>query len=93
MTDNAQATLWIGAMRYYMGRRTYAVSDFCLALRAEWASLPMATQAFLRQELEDAFREDDTRRAGNGYKSLGDDIDRAEWEKVRALWHLAPAAG
>ncbi len=25
-------------------------------------------------------------RLGNGYKRLGDDCDRAEWEMVRTLW-------
>ena len=26
---NASMTLWVGACRYYLGRRSYAVSEFC----------------------------------------------------------------
>ncbi len=94
MTPNAQATLWIGAMRYYIGRQTYAVSDFCDALRAEWTTLPDAAKAILRQEIEDAFRIDDANRGRTDRTyslKLGDDCDRAEWEKVRALWREARA--
>lgn len=32
MNDNETETLWLAAFRYYAGRRTYAVSDFCASV-------------------------------------------------------------
>lgn len=34
MVEYDQATLWIGAFRYYCGRKTYAVQEFCNLLIA-----------------------------------------------------------
>lgn len=34
MTPDKTTTLWLGAFRYYCGRMTYAVSDFCEMLQA-----------------------------------------------------------
>ncbi len=87
MTDDQQLTLWVGACRYYMGRRTYAVSDFCDMLRHQWASLPEQTRKIIRRDLEEAFHiDDDFRRQKTEARYLGADCDRAAWEKVRKLW-------
>lgn len=87
MNDEDMLTLWVGAFRYYLGRRTYAVGLFCDLLRQEWSRLPERTRHLISSELAAAFRSDDEfrERAQNSYLPLGDDCDREEWEKVRAL--------
>jgi len=86
MSDTEKLTLWLGAFRYYCGRMTYAVSDFCDLLRKEWPSLPEHTRGLIRAELEEAFARDDKHRPYDHYAPLGADCDRKEWEKVRAIW-------
>jgi hypothetical protein len=85
MTDDGKLTLWLGAFRYYCGRRTYAVSQFCDLLIAEWPSLPERTRKLVQNELDEDFARDDRMRPSN-YAPLGDACDRAERERVRALW-------
>jgi hypothetical protein len=76
-------TLWLGSFRYYLGRRTYAVSDFCQLLIQEWRSLPSQVQNLIRKELAEAIAKDnEMRAAGKEYLPLGMDCDRAEWVKV-----------
>jgi len=80
-------TIWIGAFRYYLGRRTYAVSDFCTELRANWNNLSELCHSLIQRELEQAFVEDAEDRSNYELVTrLGDDCDKAEWEKLRALW-------
>jgi len=49
----------------------------------------------IRRELERAFEQDDKARAGEaqGYKPLGWDCDRKQWERVRSLWANAEVTG
>ena len=44
MNPDQQTTLWLGSFRYYLGRRTYAVSDFCELLIQEWTTLDERTK-------------------------------------------------
>lgn len=93
VTDAEKSTLWAGAFRYYCGRMTYAVSDFCKLLRKEWSTLPERTQSLIRTELEEAFARDDEFRVlgRDHYAPLGADCDRKEWEKVREIWNTSNA--
>lgn len=86
MNDEDALLLWVGAFRYYLGRRTYAVGMFCDLLRQAWSRLPERTRHIISSELASAFKSDDEFRgkAQNSYLPLGDDCDRREWEKVRA---------
>lgn len=88
MNDSVLLTLWLGAFRYYVGRKTYAVSDFCRLLIAHWDELPERCKLLIRKELDQLFAKDDEMRAdpacSSNYYPLGMEIDRAEWEKVRA---------
>lgn len=80
-------TIWLGATRYYIGRMTYAVSDFCECLIAEWPKLPEEARNLIKRDVEDAFARDDARHEGKPWpRALGMDCDRKEWERVRALW-------
>lgn len=47
MTADDLTTLWIGATRYYLGRMTYAVSDYCAMLRSQWHALPESTRTLI----------------------------------------------
>ena len=86
-SEEDRGMLWIGAFRYYCGRQSYAVSWFCEIIVREWATLPKRARAIIQRDLEKEFELDDRFRAtGEGWKTLGADIDRREWEKVRALW-------
>ena len=46
--------------------------------------------AAVKRDIDEAFTEEDRDRAGlngaSGYKRLGMDMDRREWERVRKLW-------
>lgn len=85
MNKRTQELLWIGAFRYYLGRRTYAVGDFCAALVPNWSLIPERARVVIGRELDEAFMLDDRDRAnGDSHPYLGMDMDRHEWEKVRA---------
>jgi hypothetical protein len=87
MTEDQQTTLWLGSFRYYVGRMSYAVSDFCSLLIANWETLPERTRNLIKRDLEEAFkRDDEAREDGREYLPLGHDCDRAQWMRVRALW-------
>jgi hypothetical protein len=92
MNDYQQTTIWLGALRYYIGRRTAGVSDFTSLLIEKWPTLPVETQNFIKRDLETAFRQDDDNReqfpqVGSRMWRLGDDCDRVCWEQVRRLWN------
>lgn len=86
MTNDEQLTLWVGAFRYYLGRMTYAVGEFCWLLINQWPELPEMVRILIQRDLEEAFERDDKLRQNGPYTPLGADCDRAEWEKVRSLW-------
>lgn len=86
MNDEQLSTLWIGAFRYYCGRMTYAVSDFCRTLIHQWPNIPAHAQSIIKRDLLEEFaRDDEARLAGSAYKPLGHDCDRREWENVREV--------
>lgn len=77
----------IAAVRYCTGRSTYIVGDCADWLIRLWPSLPEGTRTVIRRDIDEAFARDDAdRAAGSEYKALGHDWDRADWERVRALW-------
>jgi hypothetical protein len=87
MNPDQQTTLWLGAFRYYLGRTSYAVSDFCDLLIQQWYNIPRHCQMLIQKELENAFLRDDMDREYKAnYLPLGHDCDRQQWEKVRELW-------
>ena len=75
MTDLEQDTLWLGAFRYYLGRQTYAVSEFCELLERKWEMLPASTRNLILREIKQAI---DSQRAGG-------DCDVAAWRRVYAV--------
>lgn len=89
MTNLQTLTLWLGAFRYYLGRQTYAVSDFCELLAQEWSNLDSHTQTLILKELREAIKDDDEDRLKDkGFHRLGDDCDRVEW--LMLLQKVAP---
>lgn len=78
----------IAATRYCVGRKTYMVGYCSEWLVRLWPMLSERARIVIQRDMEDAFRRDDKARADGeaDYKPLGMDMDRAEWEKVRALW-------
>lgn len=86
MTPDDITTLWLGATRYYLGRMTYAVSDYCAMLRSQWHALPESTRTLILRDLDEAIQRDDKVRAeslGCRYLPLGMDCDRAQWVRLR----------
>ena len=75
------------SFRYVLGRMTYAVYvwvDWCVE---NWNDIPEGQKNTIIRELEEAFKHDDRdRKAGKEWKTLGDDCDRAQWERVRDLY-------
>lgn len=87
MSPDKELTLWVGATRYYLGRMSYAVSDFCNLLIGSWNDLDSRTKTIIRRDIEEEFvRDDESRERGDSYHPLGHDIDRQSWEHVRKLW-------
>lgn len=89
MNPDQQLTLWIGSFRYYLGRRTYAVSDFVELLISEWGNLPDSLKDLIAKELLTEIKRDDDMRSdpvcSSSYYPLGDDCDRREWERLLPL--------
>ena len=89
MSDDKLTMLWLGAFRYYCGRVTADVGSFANMLICEWPSMPAQLKEFIKRDLDREFRRDDEVRANRPNSlvlPLGHDCDRAEWERVRALW-------
>lgn len=80
MNDDELNDLWIGAFRYYLGRRTISVSTFCTALIKHKDAIPEVGKVIIKQNLKKAITEDDESRLhGFIHKPLGHDCDRAAW--------------
>lgn len=86
MGINDTAATW--AVRYCMGRMSYAVDDCSRWLCAVWDNLDDSAKERIELDIEEQFRRDDAARANGNTKGLplGMDIDRASWERVRKLW-------
>lgn len=77
----------IAATRYCIGRMTYVVNDCADWLIKIWPMLSQKTTSIIQRDIEEAFkRDDEDRESGRLYKALGNDCDRQDWERVRALW-------
>ena len=84
----------IGWERYVIGRMTYAVSEFCEWLCANWDRLEdycedaEHARKIIRMDVEVEFRRDEIMRERFNCEPypLGHDCDRAQWGRVRELW-------
>ena len=91
LEDDQLEILWIGAVRYFLGRMTASVDSFCMLLIQEWATLPVQVRGLIRRDVEEAFTRDDyfrveVGRIGLSRFPLGHDCDRNSWARVRQLW-------
>ena len=68
------------SFRYVLGRRTYAVKDWCDWCVANWERIPGRGKHIIMRELEEAFDKNDPNLW------LGDKCDIASWVRVRALY-------
>lgn len=88
----AQAWGWqdlmvVAAVRYCLGRQTYIVGVCCNWLIDIWPLLSEKDRHVIQRDIEAEFERDDAaRERGEQYRALGADCDRADWERVRALW-------
>lgn len=77
----------LAAVRYCLGRQSYMVGDCCDWLIWLWPKLDEANRKLIQRDVDEAFESDDAAREdGNVCRRLGMDIDRKQWERVRALW-------
>lgn len=86
MNKHEEVTVYVAATRYYLGRMTYAVDDFCRILIDNWKSFSEETKNIIKRDVETAFKVDDEARARGDQYKLGHDCDRRSWERVRNLW-------
>lgn len=88
-----EASLLVGATRYYTGRMTIHAGHFAkYELARAWPIMQKGTKTVIRRDLEEEFMRDDEARArGDKYLPLGMDCDRAAWEAVRAAWQKEDA--
>ena len=85
MNAKQQQTLWIGATRYYLGRATYAVSDFCELLIAEWNNLDDETKSFIKRDIEAEIKIYECNMRQSKLFRVGLS-DREYWDRVCKLW-------
>ena len=82
----------IAAVRYCLGRMTYITSDCSEWLVQQWPNIKPSARAVIQRDIDEAFAcDDEAREAGDSFRPLGWDCDRAVWQKVRELW--APNVG
>lgn len=94
--ENIPDWMIIGATRYAMGRMTYIVQDTCDWLVLNWERLPNTVTSIISRDLEEAFEQDDRAREKDTEllseavcsRPLGWNCDRAQWERVRALYQV-----
>jgi len=78
------------SFRYVLGRRSYAVSDWCDWFAKNHKDIPATEMRIIRKELKEAFeRDDDARESGRTYLDLGEDCDRESWMKVLDIMNEA----
>jgi hypothetical protein len=89
ITDTWTSFMLLCAMRYCMGRRSYAVRSCCDYLRAHWREIDPRTRATMRRDLDDELRR--YRELG---ATMGDDFDERAWASLLAFMDGAtPADG
>jgi hypothetical protein len=71
------------AFRYCLGRRTYIAGECVDWILANWNDWPENVQTIIQRDLEQEF---ERAEQNPDWNPLGDDCDKREWEKVRALW-------
>ena len=79
------------AVRYCLGRKSYAVGECCDWVIKHWHELPEHTRALIEKDVEQEFVYDANARKQGIEDWLGHECDRADWEKVRSLWRPADA--
>jgi hypothetical protein len=88
------SSMILAAVRYCLGRTSYIVCECADQIVELWPSLDGDTRRLIERDIETEFRRDDTSRAERLlhpplHHPLGMDMDRREWERVRALWKPA----
>lgn len=85
MTKSEEGALWIAATRHHLGGMGFEVAEFCALLVREWPSIDGASRSVIITDVCKAFDSDNMARAAKrDILPLGMDMDRAQWEKVRA---------
>ena len=82
-THGMNGLMIIAAVRYCIGRRSYIVSDCVDWILANWNDWPENVRTIIQRDLEQEFDRD---AQNPDWNPLGDDCDKREWKKVRALW-------
>lgn len=73
LTPEEIQILLLYAMRYTMGRATYAVGEMCGLIQDQWPNIPPATRSLLLRDLKSEVQSD---------RPLGHDFDRRNWESL-----------
>jgi hypothetical protein len=73
------------SFRYVLGRRTYAVQEWCDWCVENWNKIPESEQNIIIRELEESFKLDSASKS-EFFKPLGDECDKVCWERVRKLY-------
>lgn len=89
LTEAEEIVLVVGAFRYYLGRKTYAVSEFCYFLITHWESFSDRTRNLIQTDLEEQVKKEHQFKPsplGMNTTFFGHLCDKKEWEQVRALY-------
>ena len=87
LSESEAMTVWVGATRYYLGRRSYAVAAHVDALVRHWPTLPADVRAIISRDVHVVASADNLARAGGSLERLplGQDMDRNQWLRVLEL--------
>jgi hypothetical protein len=66
-------TLFVYALRYTIGRATYAVGEMCDLVRDRWSEIPDRTRTIMIRDVEEAVQSS---------HPLGHTCDRSSWERL-----------
>jgi hypothetical protein len=74
-------TLFLYAMRYTVGRTTYAVSEMCDLIRVKWKNIPPQARSLLIADLK---------REVESNFPMGQTCDRKNWVALLAFMETTP---
>jgi hypothetical protein len=91
----ADQLMVLAALRHSLGGSKRFVGPCADWIVQMWPHFSGKTRRAIEKTLEDAFCWDERYQSygGPSVQRIGDDAERAQWEKVRALWAEAGKAG
>ena len=83
------AFLIINAVRYTIGRQSYAVGEICMWLKDNWEDIDPNVRRIIHRDIDDELKHEkrynQIRNNDEPFSFFGQDIDRKRWMEIRNL--------